>query len=69
MLYQLKRTGISQSDLVTVYKRVVINVLEYVYLVLHTHLQNNLSENIKIIQNRTLKCIFIEKAMHIHSMI
>ena len=40
MLYQLKRAGISQSDLVTVYLSVVRPVLEYACPVWHTNLQH-----------------------------
>ena len=58
MLYQLKRAGISQSDLVTVYLSVVRPVLEYACPVWHTNLQQYLSENIETIQKRTFKCIF-----------
>ena len=45
MLYQLKRAGISQSDVVTVYLSVVRRVLEYVCPVWHTNLQQYLSAN------------------------
>ena len=58
MLYQLKRAGISQSDLVTVYLSVVRTVLEYACPVWHTNLQQYLSDNIESIQKRALKCIF-----------
>ena len=58
MLYQLKRAGISQSDLVTVYLSVVRHVLEYACPVWHTHLQQYLSDNIESIQKRALRCIF-----------
>ena len=39
MLYQLKRAGISQSDLVTAYLSVVRPVLEYACPVWHTNLE------------------------------
>ena len=58
MLYQLKRAGISQSVLVTVYLSVVRPVLEYACPVWHTNLQQYLSDNIESIQKRALKCIF-----------
>ena len=58
MLYQLKRAGISQSDLVTVYISVVRPVLEYACPVWHTNLQQYLSDNIETIQKRALRCIF-----------
>ena len=58
MLYPLKRAGISQSDLVTVYLSVVRPVLEYACREWHTHLQQYLTDNIETIQKRTLQCIF-----------
>ena len=58
MLYQLKRAGISQSDVVTVYLSVVRPVLEYACLVWHTHFQQYLSDNIEKIQKGALRCIF-----------
>ncbi|KAK2189183.1 hypothetical protein NP493_113g00019 [Ridgeia piscesae] len=58
MLYQLKRAGISQKDLVSVYVSVVRPVLEYACPVWHTNLPQYLSDNIEVIQKRALKCIF-----------
>ena len=54
MLYQLKRAGISQSDLVTVYLSVVRPVLEYACPVWHTNLQQYLSDNIETIQKKSI---------------
>ena len=62
MLYQLKRAGISQLDLVTVYISVVRPVLEYACPVWHTNLPNYLSDSIELIQNRALKSIFPGKS-------
>ena len=50
MLYQLKRAGITQKDLVTVYVSVVKPVLEYACPVWHTNLPQYLSDNIEVIQ-------------------
>ena len=58
MLYQLKRAGFSQSDLVTVYLSVDRPILECAFPVWHTHLQQYLSDNIETIKKRALKCIF-----------
>ncbi|KAK2189135.1 hypothetical protein NP493_115g15040 [Ridgeia piscesae] len=58
MLYQLKRAGITQKDLVNVYVSVVRLVLEYACPVWHTNLPQYLSDNIEVIQKRALKCIF-----------
>ena len=61
MLYQLKRAGIRQTDLVNVYVSVVRPVLEYACPVWHTNLPKYLSENIEMIQKRALKSIFPNK--------
>ena len=58
MLYQLKRAGITQNDLVSVYVSVVRPVLEYACPAWHTNLPQYLSDNIEVIQKRALKCIF-----------
>ena len=50
MSYQLKRAGISQLDLVTVYIRVVRPVLEYVCPVWHTSLHKYISDSIELIK-------------------
>ena len=62
MLYQLKRAGISQSDLVTVYMSAVRPVLEYACPMCHTNLPKYLSDSIELIQNRALKSIFPGKS-------
>ena len=59
MLYQLKRAGVTQSDLVTVYSYSVVRpVLEYIACpVWHTSLPKYLSDNIETVQKRALKAI------------
>ena len=73
MLYQLKRAGISQNDLVTVYtysnQSVVRRVLEYACPVWHTNLQNYLSDNIEMIRGKAIKSILPKQIMQIYSMI
>ena len=59
MLYQLKRAGITQKDLVSVCVSVVRPVLEYACHVWHTNLTQYLSDNIEVIQKRVIKCIFL----------
>ena len=59
MLYQLKRAGITQKDLVSLYISVVRPVLEHACPVWHTNLLQYLSDNIEVIQKRALKCIFL----------
>ena len=58
ILYQLKRAGITQKDLVSVYVSVVRPVLEYACPVWHTNLTQYLSDNIEVIQKRALTFIF-----------
>ena len=58
MLYQLKRAEITQKYMVTVYASVVRRVLEYACPVRHTNLPRNVSENIEMVQERGLNCIF-----------
>ena len=57
ILYQLKRAGITQKDLVSVY----VSVLEYAYPVWHTNLPQYVSDNIEVIQKRALNCIFLDR--------
>ena len=52
MLYQLKRAGISQNDLVKMYASVIRPVLEYTCPVWSTSLPNYLSDEIEMIQKR-----------------
>ena len=58
MLYQLKRAGVNQADLVTVYISVVRPVVGYAGHVWHTNLPIYLSDNIEMIQKRSVKAIF-----------
>ena len=57
-LYQLKRAGVNQADLVTIYISVVRPVVEYACPVWHTNLPIYLSDNIEIIQKRAVRAIF-----------
>ena len=59
MLYQLKRAGIGQHDLVTIYVSVIRPVLEYACPVWHTNLNKHLTESIETVQKMALKCVFI----------
>ena len=58
MLYQLKRAGVNQADLVTIYISVVRPVVEYACTVWSTNLPVYLSDNIEIIQKRAVRAIF-----------
>ena len=58
MLHQLKRAGITQRDLVSVFVSVVRPGLEYACPVWHTNLPQYLSDNIEVIQKRALKVCF-----------
>ena len=57
-IYQLKRAGISQCDLLREYVSVIRPVLEYACPVWHTSLPMYLSDNIETIQMRCLRTIF-----------
>ena len=57
MIYHLKRSGISQTDLVKVYMCIVRPVLEYACPVWHTNLPIYLSDDIEMVQKRVLKSI------------
>ena len=58
MLYQLKRAGVIQADLVTIYISVVRPFVEYACPVWHTNLPIYLSDNIEMIQKRAVRAIF-----------
>ena len=58
MLYQLKRAGVNQADLVTIYISVLRPVVEYACPVWHTNLPIYLSDNIEMIQKRAVRAIF-----------
>ena len=57
MLYQLKRGGISQRELVQIYIAIIRPVLEYACPVWNTWLPLYLSEAIEMIQKRALRSI------------
>ena len=58
MIYQLKRAGINQIDLVRIYVSVIRSVVEYACPVWHTNVPKYLSNNIEITKKRCLKTIF-----------
>ena len=58
MIFQLKRAGINQNDLIRIYVSVIRPVVEYSCPVWHTNLPKYLSDNIEIIKKRCLKTIF-----------
>ena len=58
MLYQLKRGGIGQHELVTIYVNVIRHILEYACHVWHTNLNRYLTESIHTVQKRALECIY-----------
>ena len=57
MLYQLKRAGISQTDLVKIYVSIIRPVLEYACPVWSTSLPTYLSDAIEMIQKHVLRSI------------
>ena len=58
LIYQLKRAGIGQRDLVRIYISVIRPVVEYACPAWHTNLPKYLSDNIELIQKRCMKTIF-----------
>ena len=50
MLYQLKRAGITQTNMFSVYVSMVRPVLEYACPVWHTNLPQYLSDNVVVIK-------------------
>ena len=58
MIYQLKRAGINQIDLIRIYVSVIRPVVEYACPVWRMNLPKCVSDNIEIIQKRCLKTIF-----------
>ena len=60
MLYPLKRAGITQKDLVSVFINVMRPVLEYACPVWHTNLPQYLSDNIEVIQKGHLNVFFLD---------
>ena len=57
IIYQLKRAGISQTDLIIIYVTVIRPVLEYACPVWHTSLANYLSNSIDAIQKKCMRTI------------
>ena len=58
MLYQLKRAGVDQRDLVRIYMSVIRPVLEYAAPVWSTSMPGYLSDKIETIQKRAMRTIF-----------
>ena len=58
LIYQLKRAGIGQCDLVRIYISVVRPVVEYACPAWHTNLPKYVSDNIELIQKQCMKTIF-----------
>ncbi len=58
MLYQVKRAGSDQKDLLKIYLSVIRPVLEYACPVWHPHLPKYLCDTIECIQKRALRCIY-----------
>ena len=58
MLYQLKRAGVKQEDLVRIYVSVIRPVVEYACPVWHSSLPQYLSDHVETVQKRSLKTIY-----------
>ena len=69
MLYQLKRAGFSQNDLVKIYVSIVQPVLEYACPASSTSLQKKLSDAIEMIQKRVGLLRSIHPGLHYDDML
>ena len=58
MLYQLKRSGINQADLLSIHVSVIRPVLEYACPVWGTNIPGYLSDKIEMVQKRALNAIY-----------
>ena len=58
LIYQLKRAGIGQCDLVRIYISVIRPVVEYACPAWHANLHKYLSDSIELIPKRCMKTIF-----------
>ena len=58
MIFQLKRAGVNQNNLIRIYVSVIRPVVAYACPVWHTNLLKYLSDNIEIITKTSLKTIF-----------
>ena len=58
MLYQLKRAGVSQADMLNIYLSVIRPVLEYACPAWSTNIPVYLSEKIEMIQKRAMRAIY-----------
>ena len=57
-MYNLKRNGFSNEELVTVYKSSVRPVVDYLDVVYHAMLPDDLDEELDRLQNQALRIIF-----------
>ena len=58
LMYQLKRSGVSQKDLLRIYLSVIRPTVEYACQVWHPGLPAYLSNSIEAIQKRSLRVIY-----------
>ena len=61
MLNKLKYAGISESDLLTIYKLFIRSICEYCSALFHSSLTQELSKKIEAIQSTALKIILADK--------
>ncbi len=61
MMYQLKRSGVSQEDLLGVYSSVIRSVIEYACQAWHSNLPQYLSHELEPVQKRGLKAIYLRE--------
>ena len=60
MIYQLKRAGINQNDLIRIYVSVIRPVVVYACPVWHTNLPKYISDNIEIIIKTIISKLYFQ---------
>ena len=60
-LYNLKKHGFSEQELVTVYKSMILPVADYCDVIYHLLLTDEMDEELDRAQNHALRCIFGHK--------
>ena len=57
-LYNLKKHGFSEEELIVVYKTMILPVADYCDVVYHTMLSDELDEELERMQSHGLRCIY-----------
>lgn len=57
-LRNLKKSGFSTEELLTVYKTMLHPIVEYACVVFHSRLTDDQDQQLELLQNQALKCIY-----------